>query len=184
MPINNSVTAHCLEIGRGILDEIPCYQGYFQKLTKNSIGSLKLNDDVFFYKTKKLIVSVDTYNEGVHFLNFKYPHLVIKKILRSSISDLICKGINPKFYFISAAGNENSFTKKNLILISKSLRQEQKKYNIILAGGDTTYSKKISFNYYHMIWNIGQNIIIYTCLYYDIHKIVYYIYICTLLYYI
>ncbi len=128
------------------MEEFELIKNYFQKLTKNSIGSLKLNDDVFFYKTKKLIVSVDTYNEGVHFLNFKYPHLVIKKILRSSISDLICKGINPKFYFISAAGNENSFTKKNLILISKSLRQEQKKYNIILAGGDTTYSKKISFS--------------------------------------
>ena len=128
------------------MEEFELIKNYFQKLTKNSVGSLKLNDDVFFYKKKNLIVSVDTYNEGVHFLNFKYPQLVIKKILRSSISDLISKGVTPKFYFISAAGNKKSFTKKNLILISKSLSQEQKKYNIVLAGGDTTYSKKITFS--------------------------------------
>ena len=36
-----------------------------------------------------------------HFLDFKKPELVIKKLLRSSISDLICKGVTPKvlFYF-------------------------------------------------------------------------------------
>ena len=49
------------------MEEFELIKNYFQKLTKNSIVSLKLNDDVFFYKTKKLIVSVDTYNEGVHF---------------------------------------------------------------------------------------------------------------------
>ena len=36
--------------------------------------------------------------------------------------------------------------KKNLMLISKSLNQEQKKYNLKLSGGDTTNSKKISFS--------------------------------------
>ena len=29
-------------------------------------------------------ISVDTYIEGIHFINFKDPHLVIKKIIRSS----------------------------------------------------------------------------------------------------
>ena len=37
-----------------------------------------------------------------------------KKIIRSSISDLICKGVKPKYYFISGSGNKKSFTKKIL----------------------------------------------------------------------
>ena len=44
---------------------------YLKKLSKNNPSSLNLNDDVFFDKTKKLVISVDTYNEGIHFLSFK-----------------------------------------------------------------------------------------------------------------
>ena len=85
-------------------------------------------------------------NEKIHFPDFKSPNLVIKKIIRSSISDLICKGVKPEYYFISGSGNKNHFTKKNLKIISKSLNQEQKKYNLKLSGGDTTNSNKISFS--------------------------------------
>jgi len=118
---------------------------YFSKLSQNSPSSLNLNDDVFFNKTNKIVVSIDTYIEGKHFVNFKNPGLVIKKIIRSSISDLICKGSTPKYYFISASGNKKTFTKSNLLKISKSFKEEQKKYNINLGGGDTVYSNKLSF---------------------------------------
>ena len=84
---------------------------FFQLVSKNS-GSLNLNDDVFFDKSRKLVVSLDTYVEGIHFINFKKPEYVIKKILRSSISDLICKGVKPKYYFISGSGDKNTFSKK------------------------------------------------------------------------
>ena len=128
------------------MNEFELIKNYFQKLTKNNPSSKKLNDDVFFDKKKKLVVSIDTYNEGVHFPNFKYPNLVIKKVLRSSISDLICKGVKPKYYFISGSGNKRSFTKNNLKLISKSLKEEQKKYDLRLSGGDTINSNKVSFS--------------------------------------
>ena len=118
---------------------------YFSKLTRNNKSSLNLNDDVFFDKSKGLVVSVDTYVEGIHFINFKKPDLVIKKIIRSSISDLICKGILPKYYFLSGSGNNKSFSSQNLLKISKSLKQEQKRYNISLCGGDTVKSNKLSF---------------------------------------
>jgi thiamine-monophosphate kinase len=88
---------------------------------------------------------VDTYIEGKHFINFKNPELTIKKVIRSSISDLICKGVKPKYYFLSASGNNKVFTKDNLSKISKSLKDEQKRYNIILGGGDTVYSNILSF---------------------------------------
>ena len=110
------------------MHEFDLIKKYFSKLSKFNKHSLDLNDDVFFDKKKSLVISIDTYNEGTHFLNFKKPELVIKKIIRSSISDLICKGVLPKFYFISGSGNKKSFTKRNLSKISNSLEQEQNKY--------------------------------------------------------
>ena len=127
------------------MHEFELIKKYFSKLTNKSKSSLKLNDDVFFDKKKKLVISVDTYIEGKHFLNFKKPELTVKKVIRSSISDLICKGVKPKYYFISASGNNKVFTKNNLSKISKSLKEEQRKYNIKLGGGDTVYSNKLSF---------------------------------------
>ena len=127
------------------MQEFEIIKKYFSKLSINNKSSLNLNDDVFFDKSKKLVISIDTYIEGTHFFDFKKPNLVIKKILRSSISDLICKGVKPKYYFISGSGNKVSFSKKNLLLISNSLKKEQKKYSIYLGGGDTVFSNKLSF---------------------------------------
>ena len=127
------------------MHEFELIKNYFQKLSKKIPSSLNLNDDVFFDKKNNLVVSVDTYTEGKHFINFKKPDLVIKKIIRSSISDLICKGVHPKYYFISGSGNKKSFSKSNLSKISKSLNLEQNKYKIFLSGGDTIFSNKLSF---------------------------------------
>ena len=127
------------------MHEFELIKNYFQKISKTTSSSLNLNDDVFFDKKNKLVVSIDTYTEGNHFINFKKPDLVIKKIVRSSISDLICKGVRPKYYFISASGDKKNFSKANLSKISKSLNEEQNKYRIHLGGGDTVYSKKLSF---------------------------------------
>tara|TARA_B100001057_G_scaffold406675_1_gene420133 strand:- start:320 stop:1282 length:963 start_codon:yes stop_codon:yes gene_type:complete len=128
-----------------MMHEFQLINNFFSNLSKHNASALGLNDDVFFDKKKKIAISVDTYNINTHFVDFKSPDLVIKKILRSSISDLICKGVKPKFYFISGSGNRKHFTKKNLSKISKSLKKEQKKYNISLCGGDTTFSNKLSF---------------------------------------
>ena len=128
------------------MHEFEIIKKYFSKLSKLNKSALNLNDDVFFDKKRGLVISIDTYNEGSHFLDFKSPDLVIKKILRSSLSDLVCKGVCPKFYFISGSRNKKTFSKKNLSKISVSLKQEQKKYGIFLSGGDTTFSNRLSFS--------------------------------------
>ena len=128
------------------MHEFDLIKKYFSKLSKFNKYSLDLNDDVFFDKKNSLVISIDTYIQGTHFLDFKNPELVIKKIIRSSISDLICKGVSPKYYFVSGSGNKKTFTKKNLSKISNSLKQEQTKYGINLCGGDTTFSNKLSFS--------------------------------------
>ena len=89
-------------------------------------------------------ISIDSYVEGTHFLNFKNPNLVIKKALRGAISDLICKGITPKYYFMSCSGNKKHLTQANLAKIQLALKEEQKKYNVFLAGGDTSHSNRLS----------------------------------------
>jgi len=127
------------------MHEFDLINNYFFKIAEKNKSALNLNDDVFFDKKRGVVVSIDTYNIGTHFYDFKSPELVIKKILRSSISDLICKGVTPKFYFISGSGNKKTFTKKNLYKISKSLKSEQNKFKIDLCGGDTTFSSKLSF---------------------------------------
>ena len=127
------------------MHEFELINNYFSKISKGNKSALDLNDDVFFDKNKGVVISMDSYLVGSHFVNFKSPKLVIAKILRSSISDLICKGVKPKFYFISGSGNKISFSKKNLSEISSSLQREQKRYNINLCGGDTTFSNKLSF---------------------------------------
>ena len=127
------------------MHEFELINNYFSKISKNNKFALNLNDDVFFDYKKGVVVSVDTYNIGNHFIDFKNPDLVLKKILRSSISDLVCKGVSPKFYFVSGSGNKKTLTKKNLLKISKSLQEEQRKYKINLSGGDTTFSNKLSF---------------------------------------
>ena len=127
------------------MNEVQLIDKYLKRLTKKNSPSQGLNDDIFFDKSKRLAVSIDTYVEKVHFPNLKSPDLVIKKILRSSLSDLICKGVRPKYYFLSASGNSKSFSEKSLKKISNALSSEQKLFDIELSGGDTVYSNTNSF---------------------------------------
>ena len=99
----------------------------------------------FLIKKKKLVISVDTYNQKIHFLDLKKPYLVIKKVLRASISDIVSKGVYPKYFFLSASLKKNSLNKRKLNEIIKSLKEEQKMYKIKLSGGDTTRSNINSF---------------------------------------
>ena len=61
------------------MHEFELINKYFSKLSKNNKGSLRLNDDVFFDKSKNLIISIDTYIQGTHFIDFKKPDLTALK---------------------------------------------------------------------------------------------------------
>ena len=107
------------------MDDDKIISKYLKYLAANNPSSLKLNDDVFFDKKKRLVVSTDTYNEKIHFKNTKKPDLIIKKIIRSSISDLICKGVKPKYIFLSASINNKLSNHSNFLLIVKSLKKSK-----------------------------------------------------------
>ena len=129
------------------MNEFQIINKYFSSLSIRNKGSYNLKNDIFFDFKKKIAVSIDTYVEKKHFLNFKNPDLVIKKIFRAALSDLICKGVEPKYYFISGSGDKKNFNKKKLKLMHNALKREQKKFNIVLVGGDTTKSKVLSFTF-------------------------------------
>ena len=60
------------------MHEFELIKTYFSKIAKNNKSALNLNDDVFFDKKRGVVISIDTYNIGTHFINFKSPDLVIK----------------------------------------------------------------------------------------------------------
>ena len=129
-----------------MMNEFTLISAYLKKLIKNNPNALNLEDDVFFEKKRQLVISIDTYNEKIHFPNFLNPDFVVKKILRSSISDLISKGVKPKYFFLSASGNHKHFNSRNLKKFTSALSREQKKFNLKLSGGDTVNSKNLSFS--------------------------------------
>ena len=111
------------------MHEFDLINNYFFKIAKKNKSALNLNDDVFFDKKRGVVISVDTYNIGTHFLNFISPDLVIKKILRSSISDLIVKVLNLSFILFL-----DQVTKKHLkkiTYIKSQSHSHQNKINLI-----------------------------------------------------
>ena len=113
---------------------------YLKSLTFNNSNSLNLMDDIYYDKKKKIIFSTDTYEEGVHFLDSSNPAKFTKKIIRSTISDIICKGCKPKTYFLSLSINK--FKRKWIKKLKNELMKESKKFDMYLGGGDTVKSRK------------------------------------------
>jgi len=126
------------------MNEFTIIKKYLRPLSLKNLGSLKLKDDIFFDMRKKIAISTDTFVEGVHFIRSSKPNEFIRKIFRSALSDLYCKGITPQSYFLSLSLNRKSAKHTWLREVAKILSLEQKKFNIHLAGGDTTYSTKLS----------------------------------------
>ena len=125
------------------MNEFTLINKYLKSLSLKNKNALNLSDDIFFDYKKKFAISVDTYVHGVHFVS-KDPSFFLKKTIRSSLSDLYCKGIKPDSYFLSISANKNLISKKWLSKVSKILRSEQRKFKIVLSGGDTTKSTKLS----------------------------------------
>ena len=125
------------------MNEFQIISKYLKPLSAKSYGALKLQDDIYYDYIKKIAVSVDSYQEGIHFINTNDPSKFLKTILRASLSDLYCKGITPKNYFLSFGLKKNLVTKNWLKKVKKILALEQKKFKINLSGGDIIKSSKL-----------------------------------------
>jgi len=132
------------------MKEFDIIKKYFRPLSKNNYGAMNLTDDVYFDLKKNIAISIDTYIENKHFLFSSNPKLYLKKIFRSSISDLYAKGINPTKYFFSLSLSKGKFKTRHFLEFKKILYSEQKKFNVILSGGDLTNSKTMSITFVFM----------------------------------
>ena len=125
------------------MNEKDIINNFLKPLALKNLSSLKLSDDIYFDKKKKLAFSIDTYVHGIHFISSK-PKFFLKKIFRSALSDLFCKGIKPETYFLSLSINKSIVNKSWFKQFKNILNNEQIKFNIFLGGGDTTYSSKFT----------------------------------------
>ena len=124
------------------MDEFKIIHKYFKKLSSNNSGAYGLTDDIFYDSKKKFAISVDTYVHKIHFLSLN-PKNFVKKILRSSLSDLYCKGIKPKLYFLSLVIDKRTISNGWLNNFKSVLSNEQKKFDITLCGGDIVYGSNL-----------------------------------------
>ena len=136
------------------MDEFDLIKKYFVPIS--SIESQFLSNDGAVFKPKKgldYVVSTDTIVEKIHFKGNESPDQIAKKALRTNLSDLAAMGADPQFYSLSISlpkAKSKSFI-KNFV---KGLKEDQKKYNIKLLGGDLTASSRLITITIHIIGTV------------------------------
>ena len=102
-----------------------------------------------------ILISKDILVENIHFLKSTPLEYVIHKLFTSNISDIASMGGTSKYVFLGiAADNE-----KILEVLTPLIKRECEKYNVILAGGDTTSSKNGLFLSLTVVGSKGKNIL-------------------------
>jgi len=105
--------------------------------SKNNFSKFSLNyrDDVGYAINS--IFSTDTICEGVHFYKDDNPFLVAKKLIRVNVSDIISKGIIPKFCLLNLSLGKD-VDDIWLDKFMKGIDSDLNFYKLKLIGGDTT----------------------------------------------
>ena len=125
------------------MDEFDLIRKYLVPIS--SIESQFLSNDGAVFKPKinlDYVVSTDTIVEKIHFKGNELPELIAKKALRTNLSDLAAMAADPEYYSLSISvpkGKARSFIEN----FAKGLKEDQKKYNIKLLGGDLTSSSNL-----------------------------------------
>lgn len=112
----------------------------------SSDNALGLEDDVcIISETDKgtIISSQDSICEDIHFFSNDPIDMVIKKAIRTNISDIACKGAKPYGMLLSLCLPKRYHSPEAQELIHTALKEDLEFYNLSLLGGDTTASKKL-----------------------------------------
>lgn len=103
---------------------------------------LRLKDDAALFTPNPdhdLVITTDTFVEGVHFPNGQYGANVAERLLRTNLSDLAAKGGIPRGYLL-AFTLPKSKMEQWLPAFAKGLETTQREFGGRLWGGDTTAS--------------------------------------------
>jgi len=112
---------------------------FFSPLAKSRINGTSLDNDAALLELsslKNLVVTTDTLVEKIHFGLTDSPYLIAKKLMRINLSDLAAMGSSPLAYLLNLA-LPKKVTDQWLGRFALGLKEDQKKYNVFLAGGDT-----------------------------------------------
>lgn len=112
---------------------------YFAPLARSFKGAGNLQSDNAFLAADArhdLVVKTDTIVAGVHFLADEQAQRIAAKALRVCLSDLAAGGAAPFVYQLALALPSN-WTEDWLASFAKGLAADQRRYGIVLCGGDT-----------------------------------------------
>ncbi len=96
-----------------------------------------------------IVITKDMVSAGTHFFPTDPPELIIKKAIRVNISDLAAKGARPTWIAVGAALPAMKTQAKFEELtdrIAQGLKEDCKKYDIALIGGDTIRANSMTFS--------------------------------------
>lgn len=113
---------------------------YFAPLARSFKGAGELKSDNAFLPAdarNDLVVKTDTVIAGVHFLANEKPERVGAKALRVCLSDLAAGGAAPFTYQVSLSLAPD-WTERWVAGFARGLAADQRRYRIVLSGGDTT----------------------------------------------
>lgn len=125
------------------MDEFGLIKRYFLPLAEQYEGSLKLADDAALIAPppgQDIVITKDAISEGVHFLGSEDAGLIARKLLRVNLSDLAAMGASPLCYFVAAMLPED-IGEEWVRHFALGLKEDQLRYAIALAGGDTVATK-------------------------------------------
>jgi thiamine-monophosphate kinase len=115
---------------------------YFAPLAKGFKGARGLKSDNAFLAADArhdLAVKTDTIVSSVHFLADEKPERVAARALRVCLSDLAAGGAVPFAYQLSLS-LAKGWTERWVAGFARGLAADQRRYGIVMSGGDTTGS--------------------------------------------
>lgn len=118
-----------------MITEFDFIKKYLSSKEKNSKYSLNFNDDVGLVDGK--IYSTDTICEDIHFFSNDKPNLIAKKLIRVNVSDIVSKGVKPKYCLFNFSIGKN-IDEKWISNFMRGLRSDLQFFKLNLIGGDTT----------------------------------------------
>lgn len=110
-------------------------------------NALNFDDDICIlgeFNGQTLIASQDTICENIHFFTDDPLDVIIKKAIRTNISDIACKGAKPYGLMLSLSLPKRYHNLASQKLILQALKDDLNYYNIPLLGGDTTSGETLT----------------------------------------
>jgi len=119
------------------MDEFSLIRKYLAPLA--GAGGLGLLDDAALYTPRAgfdLVLTKDSFVEGVHFAKGRYGGDTAERLLRTNLSDIAAKGARPVGYLLSIAWPDAADA-QFFEGFAAGLRDAQQSYDFTLFGGDT-----------------------------------------------